>query len=163
VAFDVDYRADETVTACVGFDRWTDVEPKREHVHRSRGPVAEYVPGRFFERELPHIRAALEGFGRLPKVIVVDGHVWLAGNDPGLGVHLHAALDGRAAVVGVAKRPFHAATRAIDVLRGESAQALSVTAIGMDVAAAAEHVRSMHGAHRIPTLLKRTDRLCRDA
>jgi deoxyribonuclease V len=65
--------------------------------------------------------------------------------------------------VGVAKRPFHAATRAIDVLRGESAQALSVTAIGMDVAAAAEHVRSMHGAHRIPTLLKRTDRLCRDA
>ncbi len=162
VAVDVDYRDDHVVTACVGFDRWTDGEPKHTLVRRQTGPAAAYVPGRFFERELPHLRAALEAFGALPSVVVVDGHVWLAGDDRGLGAHLHAALDRRAAVVGVAKQPFAGATRAVAVLRGTSERALLVTAIGMEVGTAAAHVRTMHGAHRIPTLLKRADRLCRD-
>jgi deoxyribonuclease V len=64
-------------------------------------------------------------------------------------------------VVGVAKRPFRGAP-ALEVLRGASARPLYVTAIGIDAAHAADGVRRMHGAHRIPTLLTRVDRLCRD-
>jgi len=47
------------------------------------------------------------------------------------------------------------------VLRGDSRRPLYVTAAGLDPAAAALHVRSMHGPFRIPTLLKRVDQLCR--
>jgi deoxyribonuclease V len=47
------------------------------------------------------------------------------------------------------------------VLRGASTKPLLITAAGMPEAQAAEHVREMHGAFRIPTLLRRVDQLCR--
>ena len=47
------------------------------------------------------------------------------------------------------------------VLRGGSERPLWVTAAGMDPREACARVREMHGAHRIPTLLKRVDALCR--
>jgi deoxyribonuclease V len=40
---------------------------------------------------------------------------------------------------------------------------LYVTAVGIDPRAAASNVRGMHGKHRLPTMIKRVDRLCRDA
>jgi deoxyribonuclease V len=66
-------------------------------------------------------------------------------------------------VVGVAKTSFTGSAFAEPVLRGGSARPHSVTAAGAAARAAAGWIRSMHGAHRIPTLLKRADRLCRDA
>ena len=41
-------------------------------------------------------------------------------------------------------------------------KALFVTAVGVDANEAADLVREMHGDHRIPTLLKRVDALCRE-
>ncbi|MFL5421116.1 MAG: endonuclease V, partial [Myxococcales bacterium] len=64
------------------------------------------------------------------------------------------------AVVGVAKSAFRGG-EALPILRGTSRHSLFVTAVGMDAREAAQHVRAMHGAHRIPTLLKRADRLSR--
>ena len=96
-------------------------------------------------------------------MIVIDGYVWLGHERPGLGAHVHAALDGRSAIVGVAKHRFKSATTAIPVLRGTSRQPLFITAAGIAPATAAAAVTSMHGPHRIPTLLKRVDRLSRDA
>jgi deoxyribonuclease V len=60
----------------------------------------------------------------------------------------------------VAKRPFHE-SQALPVLRRESKNPLFVTAAGIEASEAAEHVRVMHGEHRIPTLLKRADALAR--
>ena len=99
--------------------------------------------------------------GRL-HTVVVDGHVWLGANEsrPGLGAHLYRALGASIAVVGVAKNSF-AGNQAIAVLRGQSKRPLYVTAAGTDVADAADAVRAMHGAHRIPTLLHQVDRLAR--
>ena len=97
------------------------------------------------------------------EVVVVDGHVWLDGDRPGLGARLHETLGARAPVIGVAKNPFRGSTRCVAVLRGTSKVPLWVSAIGTDVAEAADHVRAMHGPHRIPTLLARVDRLARDA
>ena len=66
-------------------------------------------------------------------------------------------------VIGVAKTSFHDNDAAIEVARGASARPLYVTAEGIDVTRAADDVRRMHGAHRIPTILKRVDRLARDS
>jgi deoxyribonuclease V len=49
------------------------------------------------------------------------------------------------------------------VERGGSAKPLYVTAAGIAAETAAAHVAAMHGAHRIPTLLKLVDRLVREA
>ena len=94
-------------------------------------------------------------------VLLIDGYVWLQRDKPGLGWHLHQRLQCRTAVIGVAKSLFAGCDVARPVLRGRSQRPLYVTAIGIDVDSAADHVRAMHGAHRIPTLIKRADQLAR--
>jgi deoxyribonuclease V len=103
--------------------------------------------------------------------VLVDGYVWLGGARPGLGARLFAALGERTPVVGVAKTAWGGTVapaiaqddphRSVPVLRGQSVKPLFVTAEGLDVAEAAARVSAMHGAHRIPTLLKEVDRLVR--
>jgi deoxyribonuclease V len=156
---DVDYRGERAVAAAVLFLDWTSPHALAEHVARIDG-VAPYRPGAFYERELPCIRAVLARSTWPISTVVVDGYVWL-GDRPGLGAHLFAALGERVAVIGVAKTAFHGAT-AVEVLRGDSKRPLHVSAAGVDAATAAANVRRMHGEHRLPTLLKRVDRLCRD-
>jgi deoxyribonuclease V len=158
VCVDVDYRETSVVTACVGFHAWTDGVAAKEHVVRSAEPAAAYEPGKFFERELPYLRAALAGFGETIELAIVDGYVWLDAGKLGLGAHLHAEIG--VPVVGVAKTRF-AGADAIAVTRGESSSPLFVTAVGIDAAGAAENVVAMHGPFRIPTLIKRADTLAR--
>ena len=158
VCLDVDYRVTSVVTACVGFGEWTDATAAREHVVRSAAAAAAYEPGRFFERELPYLRAALASFAEPIELAIVDGYVWLADGVPGLGAHLHDAIG--VPVVGVAKTAY-AGSNAIPIVRGESASPLFVTAVGIPARVAADHVIAMHGPYRIPTLLKRADTLAR--
>ncbi len=123
--------------------------------------VEPYEPGQFFRRELPCLLAVLS---KLPPVdvVVIDGYVWLGGlENPGLGAHLYQALGRRTSVVGVAKTRFKGAETTCEVLRGKSKRPLFITAAGMSQEVAAKHVHCMHGAYRIPTLLKRVDELCR--
>lgn len=126
--------------------------------------VQPYQPGRFFERELPCI---LEVLGRVEtplSAIVVDGYVELdPQGTPGLGGWLHQHFAGRYAVIGVAKTAYRGAGFAARVVRGGSVKPLFVTARGMAMEDAAGLVGAMHGAHRVPTLLARADRLARNA
>ena len=123
--------------------------------------VAGYRPGRFFERELPPIRAVLADQEDLC-LVVVDGYVHLDPDGrPGLGAHLHSVLA--FPVIGVAKTPFRSATHAIEVLRGAATRPLYVTAIGVDPDRAAGMVHDMAGSHRIPDALRRADTLSRTA
>lgn len=158
-ALDVDYRPTCAIAACVVFETWSD-EHVLEDFTVTTPAAADYTPGAFYTRELPCLLAALSRCTRRPEVVVVDGYVWLGPGRPGLGAHLHAALGGATPVVGVAKNPFRGAP-AIEVLRGGSKRPLFVTAVGIDGAAAAAHVAAMHGPHRVPTLLRRVDQLCR--
>jgi deoxyribonuclease V len=153
---DVHYEATRVTAACVGAE-WADEIAAIEVVVRTPGEAAPYQPGAFFERELPYLVGVLD---RMPAVdaILVDAYVWLGAEHPGLGWHLHRARG--VPVIGVAKTAYAGAT-SIDVLRGTSARPLHVTAIGFDPAVAAEHVRAMHGEHRIPTLIGRADALAR--
>lgn len=160
---DVDYRADQAVAACVLFRAWSEGVAHAQHVARI-SEVEEYVPGQFYKRELPCLMAVLALVTEALDAVLVDGHVWLRDeNDPGLGAHLYNALNRAVPVVGVAKSPFRDGKIALAVTRGGSAQPLYVTAVGTDPRAAAASVAAMHGEHRIPTLLRAVDQLCRRA
>ncbi|HTR92411.1 MAG TPA: endonuclease V [Trebonia sp.] len=123
--------------------------------------VAPYVPGQFLRRELPPLRAVLDGVTGI-EILVVDGYVDLdpAGR-PGLGAHVHAEFG--YPVIGVAKTPFVTATHAIPVVRGRATRPLYVTAAGIPVAEAAVMVREMSGEFRLPDALRRVDALSRAA
>ena len=121
--------------------------------------VGPYRPGEFYLRELPPLRAVLDGL-RGMTLLVVDGYADLdpAGR-PGLGAYAHAEFG--APVIGVAKTAFRAATHAVPVLRGTSARPLYVTAAGVPRADAADLVRRMAGRHRLPDAVRRADTLAR--
>ncbi len=121
--------------------------------------VLAYRPGELFVRELPPLRAVLDGVRGL-RLLVIDGYADLdpAGR-PGLGAHAHAEFG--IPVIGVAKSPFRTATHAMAVLRGNSARPLFVTAAGMPRTDAADLVRHMAGRFRLPDALRRADTLAR--
>jgi deoxyribonuclease V len=135
-ALDVDYRADHAFAACVVFADVIDAAPVEEKV--TRAPLtSDYRSGELYLRELPALLAVLRQIVTPPSILIVDGHVWLGPARPGLGARLHEATS--LPVIGVAKRP------------------------DAGVPGAASLIARMHGPHRLPTLLKRVDRLARDA
>jgi deoxyribonuclease V len=161
LSVDVAYTDPQARVAGVLFADWSACAPAHTVVV-DLAAVAPYVPGSFYQRELPCVQALLAAVPVSPTLILIDGYVWLADErTPGLGGHLFAALQGRIPVVGVAKTRFHSATVAVPVLRGGSRQPLYVTAAGYDVQTAAEQVRTMPGPYRVPTLLRWADQLCR--
>ncbi|RIK80864.1 endonuclease V [candidate division KSB1 bacterium] len=106
LAVDVDYRDDNAVAAGVLFQNWEDREPVQELIAEIL-TVAEYEPGQFYKRELPCVLALLQQLEQLPEFIVIDGHVYLDGNQkPGFGKHLYDALEGKSIIIGVAKSRF---------------------------------------------------------
>lgn len=161
VATDVLYDEDQRtgLAAAVAFDSWGDSVAAREWTHLVQD-IEPYEPGSFFRRELPCLLALLAPVIDQLSAVVVDGHVWLAADRPGLGHHLWAALGQRVPVIGVAKTRFHGGY-AQEVLRGDSKRPLHVTAAGMEPAEAVAHLVEMHGPYRVPTLLKRVDALTR--
>lgn len=162
---DVDYRGDQAIAACLLADAWDAPSPHSERIARiPLAHVAPYTPGAFYLRELPCLLAVLTQLREALACVVVDGYVYLDRDGrPGLGARLHEALGGQTPVVGIAKTRFGDGSFAVPVRRGTSTKPLWITAVGMNPTTAAEQVRTMHGAHRIPTLLARVDRLCRSA
>lgn len=161
VCVDVDYRDDRARVAGVLFSDWSDRHSARELGREMRAP-ADYEPGEFFRRELPCLLAILAEVAEPLGAIVIDGYVWLAaaGQRPGLGAHLWQSLGRAVPVIGVAKNPF-AGAAPVEVLRGESARPLYVTAAGVEPSWAADRIVEMDGDHRMPTLLRRVDQLSR--
>jgi deoxyribonuclease V len=107
--------------------------------------VAPYRPGEFYLRELPPLRAVLDGLSGLG-LLVVDGYANLdPGGRPGLGARAHA--ESGIPVIGVAKSRFRMATHAVPVVRGSSGRPLFITAAGMPAADAADLVRRMAGRY----------------
>ena len=157
---DVDYRNDVAVAGCVIFREWTDAEPLKEYL-AVLDDVEPYRPGQFYLRELPCILNVLEKVVEPITMILVDGYVWLdTSQKAGLGAKLYEALEKSIPVIGVAKSSFPGSA-GIAVLRGKSVRPLWVTAVGIELDVAVQHIQEMHGVNRIPTLLKRVDSLCR--
>ncbi len=159
---DVDYREESAVTAAVLFPTWRSREAASTLTVTSED-VAPYQPGEFYRRELPCLLAALSALEAAPSVVLVDGFVWLPKGRPGLGHKLWEALGGEIPVVGVAKSVYRNHHGAAAVTRGYSRKPLWVTAQGMATEDAAARIREMHGPHRLPTMIKLADTLCREA
>ena len=136
--------------------------PRRPRTWWSEAPSRPPTePGHFYRRELPHLLRVLAGVQEPLEAIIVDGYVWLGADKPGLGAHLYEALCRAVPVIGVAKTPYVTTGPALPIVRGQSLRPLLITAIGMETATAAEHIRRMHGASRMPYLLTQVDRLSR--
>lgn len=160
-AVDCHYRRDRAVAGGILFRDWTSSHAELEF-RAVLTNVKPYEPGSFYRRELPCLVKLLDQVKDRFDVVLVDGYVWLGAEDsPGLGAHLHRALGMHIPVIGVAKSPYRSASHAQRIFRGRSLRPLYVTSVGMDPGEAAGNIESMHGAYRIPTLLKRVDRLCR--
>ncbi|MFN8610153.1 MAG: endonuclease V [Vulcanimicrobiota bacterium] len=158
VALDVHYLAEQARTGWVLFHEWSDGQAHQEGtVLYPR--VADYEPGAFYKRELPCLWAAVQALAR-PDMLVVDGFCWLGQGQPGLGWHLHQALEGRCPVIGVAKTAYHGRP-GTPVRRGRSQTPLYVTACGVEEDWAARQIENMHGPFRVPSLLRRADQLAR--
>lgn len=158
-AFDVRYADNgSAMAAAVVFKDFKDAAPVSCYRKKIDG-VQPYVPGAFYKRELPCILSLLSDIREPIDTIIIDGYVFL-GDRPGLGAYLKEKIEKSITPIGVAKSYFKG-SRGIKVFRGKSRKPLHVTASGMDPVEAAQRISSMHGKHRIPTLLKTADRLTR--
>ncbi len=161
LAIDVDYKSSGAHIAGVAFSSWYDSKPSAIYTSRLTD-VADYEPGNFFKRELPCILRLLQEHNLTPDSIIIDGFVYLDGHKkPGLGKYLHESLNGETTVIGVAKRHFVSVPSQCRIYRGHSGKPLYVTAAGIALDTAKEHILSMHGDYRMPDLLKKVDMICR--
>lgn len=161
VLVDVDYRPTEAVAVALVAASWD--APIACEIQIARiADVKPYEPGAFYKRELPCILDVLARVQSAYRAIVVDGYVDLdASGTPGLGGHLHNHLQKNIAVIGIAKTAFHGSSFAVAVRRGTSQKPLFVTGRGIKYEHAAHLVQRMHGAYRLPSLVKEVDRLAR--
>lgn len=159
--FDVHYEKDLAIAAAIVFNHWSDESIVDHFVVRCKSG-GQYQAGSFYQRELGPLLEVIRQFDDPIQTYVIDAYCHLsADGSPGLGEHLHKELSGDIQVIGVAKNRFRDTNHAIELLRGDSDRPLFVSSIGIDYQAAASHIQSMFGEHRIPTLLKRVDRLAR--
>ncbi|WP_020411213.1 endonuclease V [Microbulbifer variabilis] len=154
--------ADNTALAAgVIFPRWDSDEIERILL-RDIGEIVPYESGNFYKRELPCILALLEDIEEELEAIVIDGFVSLGSIEKaGLGMHLYNAIDKSVPILGVAKKSFVDTPKECEIYRGCSAKPLFVTSAGINLEEAKSLITSMHGKHRIPTILKKADQLCR--
>jgi deoxyribonuclease V len=151
------------VVAAVAFDDWDAPEALRTYTHQVP-QIEKASRGELDLRDLPGLLQLLQVHGLQPELIVIDGFVHLDAQDtPGLGRHLHHALEGRCAVIGAAKTGLPGMPAQFELAREEEARPLVVTCIGIDLGAAKARLRAMHGKRRVPTLLKLVARIAKAA
>lgn len=161
LAFDTYYTEKYAKTVCLVFHDWTDAEPTNIFEEKL-DEVEKYEPGSFYKRELPCILSLLKKVESEIKnitAIIVDGFVLLDDDDKlGLGGYLYKQLNSKIAVIGVAKSGFYRNKKNVkELLRGESKKPLYISAMGIELNSAFEHIKSMYGNYRMPKLLQILD------
>lgn len=162
------YSETDCYTVGVLFDEWKSAIPKYTlNTHTKK--FMNYIPGKFFLRELPGILDLLKetDLGNID-TIIIDGYCWLndrkTGLTEGLGAHLHDALpkefQKHIDIIGVGKTLYGKRTPGIykEITRGRALKPLFIT--DYDLALnnkAAMKIKSMAGRFRIPYLLKYLD------
>lgn len=160
--FDVDYKDETAQVACLVFRNWNDEAP--HSIYKAQLEVeSEYIPGQFYKRELPCLLHILKEVKEELTTLVVDSYVYLDDEGrKGLGAYLYEALGKSLPIIGVAKNSFQRESIGTELIRGKSSKPLYITSAGIEPIEAAAHIKSMHGKHRLPTLLKQVDRICRE-
>ena len=160
--FDVHYFDNFTNAAAVLLNNWSD-ETAADQIVSRFAAANEYIAGSFYQRELPPLLDLIERLNHDIETFVIDAYCHLSSDgEPGLGQYLYEQLPDDKVVIGVAKNRFRDTTHAVELLRGGSSRPLFVSAIGADYQLAAENVKSMHGDHRFPSMLKLVDQISRN-
>ncbi|WP_298608154.1 endonuclease V [uncultured Thiothrix sp.] len=161
LAIDVHYLNDQAFGSALSFTQWNTEQPE-DIYHTQLAGIADYEPGQFYKRELPCILQLLEEHKLLPEIIIIDGYVMLGESRAGLGSYLYKALKQQVKIIGVAKRAFIGISEDSKILRGASQNPLFISSLGLELDEAKSAILKMHGVHRLPTLLKLVDSLCRE-
>ncbi|RED83234.1 endonuclease V [Cohnella phaseoli] len=165
IAVDVYYEENRAKSVGVIFQRWEDSKPLEVITSYTETPH-EYETGFFYKRELPCIQELLKltDINQI-HTLVVDGYVYLDNEQkPGLGHYVYTNYLGEIPVIGVAKNAFHNNEALVrKIYRGSSSKPLYITAVGMELGIAAEHIQSMYGEYRFPHLLKLLDKQTKEA
>ena len=159
LALDVHYKNNYAKSVGLTFLTKDDEAPLNTFIETIKD-VAPYQPGEFYKRELPCLLQIIAKVDlNQIDAILVDGHVYVDNDGQfGLGGYLYQALDEKVPVIGIAKRAFYANTKTVvEVVRGTSKNPLHISAIGMPLETATQLIKTMHGNHRHPTLLKTLD------
>ncbi|MDG1333312.1 MAG: endonuclease V [Crocinitomicaceae bacterium] len=162
--FDTYYFEEYAQTSCLGIESCASDTADFE-LTESISEIKDYESGSFYKRELPCLQSIINKIELDPEkdIIIIDGFVVLDDNGKlGLGGYLFKHLNSEIPIIGVAKNNF-ATINSLkrEVLRGESAKPLYVTAAGINLEEASEKVSKMHEDFRIPTILKLVDSSCR--
>ena len=159
--FDVAYYDSYAIIGYVLFENHTsEVAVKTGQFRHEK--IEPYVPGEFYRRELPCLLTAIQQISENISLIYIDAYVWLGENRKGLGCYLYEALEEKIPVIGISKTSFHdAGARVVPVIRGGSTSPLFVSSIGIETAEAAKMVSEMHGAFRLPAMVKLADTVSR--
>ncbi|AYN03369.1 MULTISPECIES: endonuclease V [unclassified Flavobacterium] len=163
LAIDVHYKENIAKIVAILFN-WQDETPQNIIVEQIAS-IEEYISGEFYKRELPCIESILKKVNLDEiKTIIIDGHVYVDNNrEFGLGGYTWESLSKEISVIGVAKSSFFRNKNTVkEVFRGESKKPLYVSSIGINLDIAASFIKNMHGAFRIPTLLKELDRITKE-
>jgi deoxyribonuclease V len=163
--FDTYYGEDYAKTAVIGIEDYTAAEANFV-LNDTINKVDDYESGAFYKRELPCLLSIIKKLhlDSTKDIFVIDGYVLLSDEGkPGLRGYLFEAFEGQIPVIGVAKNDFASLQKLKrSVYRGKSKKPLFVSALGYDLQEAGEHILKMHGAFRIPGILKLADQKCRE-
>lgn len=168
LALDTYYFDTYAKTVGIEFSSWDDSEPYRTYVDYYFDTRSDYVPGEFYKRELPCILSLLKRFQLDPKnydFILIDGYVYLYEDHiptikSGLGAHLYQEIHSSTPIIGIAKSVHGTSDDYCKkIYRGKSKAPLYITSVGLPASIASKYVLSMHGKFRIPTILKKLDKL----
>lgn len=163
-ALDTYYFDNKAKTVALGFSDWSN-SIEKENYSEILENIEEYKSGEFYKRELPCILSLISKID-LKKIefIIVDGYVFVDDNSKlGLGGFLYEELNKKIPIIGVAKTDFISLTKnKISLLRGKSKNPLFISSIGVELNEAVKRIKQMNGENRIPTLLKRLDKLTKE-
>lgn len=160
LALDVFYLQDHAKAVGVLFNGQKS-EPEKVIIEFIKD-VYEYIPGEFYKRELPCIKAVLDIVNlKELSAIIVDGHIYIDNEkNMGLGAHVWHLLGGTIPIIGVAKNAFFNNKQTVyELKRGNSNKPLFISSIGIELNAAVQLINEMHGNYRMPTILKELDRI----
>lgn len=146
------------------FTSWKDNNPKY-YVLTSNDveiEINEYIPGQFYKRELPVIKAFIDYHQITPDVLIVDGYIFLKhenGNvSLGLGGHVAKVFVSFKDIIGVAKSKFCRNDEISELIyRGKSKNPLYVQSLNFKKYKT--DIESMNGEYRIPEIFKQVDYL----
>lgn len=124
--------------------------------------IGEYVPGKFYLRELQSVELILSQLDLQElELIIVDGYADSGTEQNALGTYVYEKYH--IPVIGIGKNKYEGCVIPdTEVYRGESKKPLYVTSKGIAHEVAKSYVERMAGKYRLPYLVKYADNRARD-